>query len=552
MLKSTSGLKFSGIKPLTKLTDQAKALAFATPLYDLTLMGGSPEDLHVIPTDPWPGRIDVGQDLLNGCFMFAGERVEMSHVNWEPVGVSTDWICEFHRFAWLRDLKAVGSDAARMQARAMISEWVDRYDRWDENIWRPDVMGCRLSNWIGAFSFYGLSADEEFQKKIRGSIAKQTRHLARVITNGQVDDVQSLAALKGLIYALIAIGSPKKQLENPFKLVIEQIDRQILADGGHVSRSPLVLSQVLMILIDLRGVLNLAKLPVPEKIQHAIDRMVPALRFFRYADGGVGCFNGGYEGNASVLDCILNLSGARGRPLKSLEHSGYSRLRQGRAMVMVDAGAAINKAYSRNAHAAPLAFEFAFGRERIITNCGAVSEYGEWFEALRATAAHSTVVLDSRNVCQMDEKGYFKTTPDVDHIVHSDDNGALFEGAHTGYMPRYGVQHTRRLYLKEAGNFLVGEDTLFGGGAGTPYTVRFHLHPTCQASLIQNGTEVLIQTKSRNGWRMRIEGEGALSLEESVHIGRRQQLRRSVQVVFTGQTIGGETQVKWGLSRIMG
>ncbi|MGM0422305.1 MAG: heparinase II/III family protein [Pseudomonadota bacterium] len=551
MFKSTSGLKFNGIKPLSRLTDQAKAMAFATPLYNLTLMGGSPDDLHVIPTDPWPGQSDIGQDLLSGRYMFAGEVVEMDTVNWEPQNISVDWLAEFHRFNWLRDLKAVTTNASRLQARQMISDWIDTYDRWHETIWRPDVMGCRLSSWIGAFSFYGLSADEEFQAKVRASIARQTRHLARVINDGKVEPVQSFAALKGLIYAMIAIGSPKKQLEHPFKLVIEQIDKQILPDGGHVSRSPLILSQVLTILIDLRTVLNLAKLPVPGSIQHAIDKMVPALRFFRYADGSVGNFNGGYEGNASLMDCILNLSGARGKPLKKLEYSGYSRLRQGRAMLMVDTGTAVDSVNSRSVHAAPLAFEFAFGRERVIVNCGAVSEFGEWHDALRSTAAHSTLVMDQHNACHLNSDGCFGGLPEVTSSLHEEEDSCLLEGCHDGYLPRYGAKHSRRLLLKDSGNILIGEDKIIGGNAGVPFTLRFHLHPTSQASLVQNGEEVLIQTKSRAGWRFRYQGEGKLSLQDSVYIGRRQQIRRSQQIVIEGISEGAETCLKWGISRIL-
>ena len=551
MFKSADGLKFNGIKPLTRLTGQAKALAFSTPLYNLTLMGGSPDDLHVIPTDPWPGRSDIGQDILAGRFLFSGEMIEMDRVNWEPPHVSKEWIHEFHKFGWLRDLKAVATNHARIRARQLISDWIDHYDRWDEDIWRPDVLGARLSNWIGIFSFYGLSGDEDFQAKLRHSIARQTRHLGRVVTDGRVDSVQSFAALKGLIYATIAIGSPKKHLETPFNLVIEQIKAQILADGGHISRSPFVLSQVLMILIDLRAVLNLAKLPVPEEVQHAIDKMVPALRFFRHVDGTIANFNGGYEGNASLIDCIFNLSGARGKPTEELKYSGYTRLRQGRGTLIADTGCMQDSQYSRSMHAAPLSFEYSYGRERIIVNCGAVSEFGSWHEALRATAAHSTVVVGNRNSCSIQENGLFNGTPDVQSVVHHGDDCCLMEGHHNGYVARSGLRHDRRLYMKDAGNVLIGEDILSGEGSGTPYHVRFHLHPTSQVSLVQNGAEALIQTKNRSGWRFRCQGDFTLSLEDSVYIDRRQQIRRSQQIVITGKTSRDKTIIKWGLSRIL-
>ena len=551
MSTDTGGVKFSGIKPLGRLADQAKALAFSTPLYNLTLMGGSPENLLVIPSDPWPGRSDIGQDILRGSFFFAGEMIEMRDIVWEPQGASNDWIAECHRFNWLRDVKAVSTGAARVRVREMISSWIDNYDRWTDVIWRPDVLGARLSNWIGTFSFYGLSADEEFQTKVRLSIARQTRHLGRVITDGQLNPVQSFSALKGLIYAMIAIGSPKKQLEMPFDLVLKEIKSQILVDGGHISRSPVMLAQVLMILIDLRTVLNLAKLPVPEQIQFAIDKMVPALKFFRHLDGNLCHFNGGFEWDANLINCILNMSGARGRPLKRLEHSGYTKMRQGRGVVLTDTGLPQVVDHSRSAHAAPLAFEFSHGRDRVIVNCGAMSEHGEWFEALRATAAHSTLTLEHRNAVPIDKEGCFAGLPKVTSEFLQQGNTSLLEGMHDGYLARYGARHHRRFYLKDSGNSLIGEDKLEGCTNGTNFALRFHLHPTSTASLTGNGNEVLIQTKSKTGWRFKCIGADSIALDESVYIGHRGYIRRAQHIVVRGKACAEDTLIKWGITRVM-
>jgi len=550
-MDTTTGVKFNGIKPLTRLAGQAKALAFSTPLYNLTLMGGSPDNLMVIPTDPWPGRSDIGQDILRGSYFFAGELIEMTNVAWEPPAASQDWIAEFHRFNWLRDIKAVSTGAARVRARELISSWIDQYERWTETIWRPDVLGARLSNWIGAFSFYGLSADEEFQAKVRLSISRQTRHLGRVITDGQLTPVESFAALKGLIYAMIAIGSPKKQLEMPFDLVLENIQKQILVDGGHISRSPVKLAQVLMILIDLRTVLNLAKLPVPEQIQFAIDKMVPALKFFRHLDGNLCHFNGGFEWDANLLNCILNLSGASGRPLKRLEHSGYTKLRQGRGVLLVDTGTARCLEESRSVHAAPLAFEYGYGRDRIFVNCGAMSEYGEWFEALRATAAHSTLTIAHRNAVSIDSSGCFNGLPTVKAEHFSEKDCCVLEGSHDGYLPRYGAIHHRRLMLKDAGRALIGEDRLSGATAGSEFAIRFHLHPNSTASRTGNGNEVLIQSKSKMGWRFICKGIDSLELDESVYIGHRGYVRRSQHIILRGTAGMEDSIVKWGVTRSM-
>src|SRR3546814_4312385 len=61
-------------------------------------------------------------------------------------------------------------------------------------------------------------------------------------------------------------------------------------------------------LIDLRGVLRAARAAgmdagAPIALQHAIDRMAPALRFYRHGDGGLCLFNGRSEERRGGKEC---------------------------------------------------------------------------------------------------------------------------------------------------------------------------------------------------------------------------------------------------------
>ena len=168
----------------------------------------------------------------------------------------------------------------------------------------------------------------------------------------------------------------------------DQIDLQIAGDGGHQSRCPQTLLKVLQILLDIRMALSAGDYPLPEGLQHAIDRMGLALQFFRCSDRKLSVFNGGQEGDVALIDSVLAQAGARGKGLQSLPCVGFEKMTLGRSSLIFDCG----RSYS--GHAGPLACEMSHGKERLFVNCGAHPCDPAWQDALRATAAHNTIELD--------------------------------------------------------------------------------------------------------------------------------------------------------------
>ena len=87
------------------------------------------------------------------------------------------------------------------------------------------------------------------------------------------------------------------------------------------------------------------------------------------------------------------------------------------------------------------------------------------------------------------------------------------------------------------------------GSGNHKFTVRFHLHPTVTASVVQQGSAVLLRLADGTGWRLRAAG-GVTSLEESVYLGIRGEIRRTEQVVISSATKNGDGQVKWAFTRL--
>jgi len=529
-----------------RLRYKAIAPCFALPLYPLTLTTRVSTALFVSPPDPWPGNAEAGRAIVHGSFTLAGRTLRYPAPLWEPLGAGRRFSAALNGFSWLRDLRAAGGDGPRRAARELVTLWLDANETWNPLSWDPVVTGERLANWLGQYDFYAASADIDFRHRLLGHMARQARHLARVLPAG-LGASDALTAIKGLVLAGVCLPAGEAWLARGLALLRRELPRQILADGGHVERSPARQMQVLRDLIDLRAALHAGEMAVPPDLQAAIEQMTPMLRLFQHGDGALALFNGSNESEGWLVDMVLQRADGRGRTILNAPDSGFQRLHAGRSLVIVDTGAPPPPGADRDAHAGTLSFEMSVGRERLIVNCGAFTGDGPWRQAQRTTAAHSTLVLDDRNSSEILRDGGLARRPRmVTCRRHEAEGDILLDLSHDGY-EALGALHHRQLYLSANGEDLRGEDRLEGPATGD-FALRFHLHPEVQASLSQSGETALLRLAKAGGWRLRARG-AELRLEESIYLGQDSVLRRSQQIVLSGSCRPGQTVIKWALQR---
>jgi uncharacterized heparinase superfamily protein len=304
---------------------------------------------------------------------------------------------------------------------------------------------------------------------------------------------------------------------------------------------------MLRALIDIRAVLGAAQCEVMPELSLAIARMIPPLKLFRHGDGGLALFHGSHEESALWIEAAITLSEARGRVLRRLPQMGYERLTAGRSLLLVDVAAPPPRPFDARAHAGLSSFEFSVGRERLIVNCGAEMDGSpEWRQALAATAAHSCLTLENTNACEVQTRGLGHRPRVVDAQRFEQNNVQHLEVMHDGYNNRFRVLYQRTLSLAADGDELRGGEIL-AGPTGRDFALRWHLHPSVQASLAQNGQTALLRLPSGAGWRLRVPG-GDLSLEASVYCGG-EKPRRSLQLKLSGRMQTDPTVVEWTLTR---
>ena len=450
-----------------------------------------------------------------------------------------------HGFTWLRDLRALGTDAARARARALVSEFMDTSDL-DPMANRADVSGAKIAAWLGHYDFFAASADDDFRQRLMSRLVIDARNLAAALP-AEEHDGRSLTALKGLIAASVAMPEHAAYLTRALRFLPQEIGLQLLPDGCHIERSPAAHLAALMDLTEIRALLQSGKIEAPAVLPAAIDRMALALRALRHGDGGLALFNGTREDLPSQIDLVLSQAGRSGRAHGGLGDSGLYRLAAGKSVLIVDAGAPAAAGFDRFGHAGTLSFEFSAGKERLIVNCGAASASGEeWRDALRATAAHSTLVIAGVSSSEIRKDGLGRRPAHV-HAQHQTAAGAHWlEASHDGWGKLFGAIHHRRLYLAESGEDLRGEDFI-EAEQPQPFVIRFHLHPNVTASLQQDNEAALLRLPSGHAWRLRADGT-KVSIEESVYFGTAEP-RRSEQIVLSIHQ--DEPQlVKWAITKL--
>lgn len=529
-------------------------------------LGTGARSLAASAADPWPGDAAKGEGILQGDFRCAGRTRRLERnlggpsdgsrggvANWTPTDepARSAWLHRLHSFAWLDDVRAVGTDAARKTARADIVAWLSARRRLPVIAFAADVSGQRLAAWLTHYDFLCSGADEMFRRRFYSGLAWEARHLARALTFTPPGSGR-LVALKGMVYGALCLTHRRGQLESCLRRLDHELERQVLADGGHIGRNPSVLLRLLRDFIDIRAVLIGARQEVPPRLQNAIDRMAPMLRFFRHGDGGLALFNGSREEAGWLIDMTLARADAPGKPFAYAPHSGFQRLTANRSVLLLDAGAAAADAW---AHAGTLSFEMSVGKERLIVNCGAPGgDEQRWRDALRATSAHSTLtVADTNSLKLLDGGGMAGRPVEVSCRRNEAEDGIWIEACQTGYVANFGLLHRRRLWLSAGGDDLRGEDSLEPVGE-TPvgdqkFAVRFHLHPRVRASLVENGAGALLRLPSGSGWRLRAAG-GSLSVSESIYFGAQESGQRCAQLVLEGSTHAGAAQIKWALQRV--
>jgi uncharacterized heparinase superfamily protein len=520
------------------------------PLLRWNIFPNNADRLVIAPQDLRTADGTRASEIYAGRFAFAGKVVICDGRSpFEIIPPSEEWAVNLLTFGWLRHLRAAESGITRANARALVDEWITLQGSWDQIGWRPDVLARRITAWFTHSPLILHDADERFYRRFLRSLARQVRYLRHTAKEAP-DGVPRLQAQIALTYAALCMAGQMRHLRGTINNLVSEIERQILPDGGHISRNPGALIELLLDLLPMRQAFAARNVTPPPVLNNAIDRMMPMLRFFRHADGVFAHFNGMGPTSPDLIATILAYDDARGSAPTNAPHSGYQRIETKNLLVLMDTGAPPPFAVSQEAHAGCLSFELSSQQQRIVINCGLPAINREtWRQVARATAAHSTVVLNDTSSCRFLETGTFKrligtpimSGPKNVPVAREEANGAIVvRASHDGYADRFDMMHQRALMLAIDEHRLDGEDLFVPAGnagrrtaANDEFAIRFHLHPAVKANRLTDGKGVMLMLPNKEVWSFDAY-ENQVEIEESVYLSGNDGPRRTIQIVIYG------------------
>ena len=527
----------------------------------------------------WPGRADRliiaphdlrtadatrAAEIYAGRFVFAGKIVTChgrSIFDLEPP--SEDWEVALLGFGWLRHLRAADTALTRANARALVEDWISNPSYYRPVARRADVLARRVISLLSQAPLVLGETDNKFYRRYLRGQTRENRYLRYAMLDNP-DGLPRLQVLIALCYASLCLANQAKHIRSASRKLSDELQQQILPDGGHISRNPGALIELLIDLLPLRQTFAARNIAPAPALLNAIDRMMPMLRFFRHGDGSIALFNGMSGTPSDLLATLVAYDDAHGTPMASMPHTGFQRLDAGPTTLIMDTGAPPPPAVSHEAHAGCLSFELSSGTSRIVINCGMpATGRDNWRAFARSTAAHSTLTYHDTSSCQFVEltamKRFLHGAPIVSGpvVVESSretvNNGVLLSTSHDGYLARFGVIHRRILMLAQDGSRLDGEDSVApapGGrlrGQDTDYALRFHLHPSVKASRLSDARGVMLVLPNRDVWTFEAQDD-RVDLEDSVFLAGNDGPRRTAQIVVR-QDSRHSSSIRWSFVR---
>jgi uncharacterized heparinase superfamily protein len=321
-----------------------------------------------------------------------------------------------------------------------------------------------------------------------------------------------LANAKALVYAGAFFAGPaaERWLAQGLAIYRNQLDEQILPDGGHFERSPMYHAIILEDVLDLIN-LEVAYPAIWDplfqtRLYGAANAMRRWQRSMSHPDGKIAFFNDAAfaiaPSSAQIEAYALTLGLGGLAPTESgvthLATSGYIRLQRTGAVAILDCAPIGPDYLPGHAHADTLSFELSVGAERVVVN-GGTSVYGACAnrQRERGTAAHSTVTVDDANSSEV--WGGFRVArrARVSNVqVSPGDTCDIVSASHDGYRRLKGRNiHCRSWHMGDC--FLCVKDRISGPHQSA--VARFHLEAGAGLNVLADGRAGEIVTAG-NRW----------------------------------------------------
>ena len=385
-----------------------------------------------------------------------------------------DWNYSKYGKLWTYNLTYfdfLSQDDNKKHRLELIESFIDNIESVKDGL-EPFPISLRGINWIKFLSYNSIK-----DKKIDNSLYAQYYILLdnleyHLLGNHLLENGFSL--LFGAYYF-----EDNKIYKKAKELLEEQLEEQILEDGGHFELSPMYHQIMLFRLLDC---INLVKnncwknKELLEFLTTKAELMLGWLEHISYSDGTIPLFNDSAEGIAPTTNQLKDYAKRVNIRTKRVElySSGYRKISNKSYECIVDVGNIGAEYIAGHVHSDTLSFELRVNGKPFIVDCGlSTYETCQRRDIERSTASHNTVEINGKN--QSEVWGGFRVANRA-YIVELNEDKNFIEATHNGYSP---TLHTRRFSFEE--NTIMIEDRLTKDSLAVS---RLHFHPTISKEYI--------------------------------------------------------------------
>lgn len=384
---------------------------------------------------------------------------------WHDTSDGMLFLFHLHEFAPLAEYAAgAGSPAGDAFWQSTVDGWLSAHALPRLPAWHPYPTSGRVIAFLSAVA--GVDGwPREFRDRIGATAWQQAHYLRRAVEH----DIGGNHVIRnGSALAVAGAVFRDRGLQRAGQRILRrEAARQILADGGHVERSPSYQRQVTDDLRDALTASERANAPCAEEVRAAIARSERCLQHLAGPHGKLPLLNDAWSGPelTPAGDGVLELS-----------ETGYTVFRAGGDYAVFDHGPLSAPHLPPHAHADALSFVLALDGEDVVTDRGSFTYSGEARNEFRSTASHSTVQIGGRDQCEFWGDFRLASPPRVHAERRQHGPVTVVSAWHDGYRRlNPPVTHARN-FVWWPGHGAVAVDLLLGDG-GCDAVSRLHLAP---------------------------------------------------------------------------
>ena len=410
---------------------------------------------------------------VDGSFNFLNIQHSFSNtVNWNYNEYGKLWTYNLTYFDFLNQksmTKEIGLE--------LINDFIDNTEIIKDGL-EPFPISLRTINWIKFLSQYEIE-----NHKINASLYYQYNILINnfeyhLLGNHLLENAFSL--LYGAYYF-----QDETFYKQAKKLLLNELDEQILEDGAHFELSPMYHQIMLYRVLDCINLVSNNKYKNDELLEYLIEKaeiMLGWLNSITYKNGSIPLFND--SANAIAPSTFELNAYAKALDLSAkecvLKESGYRKFTSSVYELVVDVGNIGPDYIPGHAHSDTFSFELYVQGKPVIVDTGlSTYETNERRMLERSTQSHNTVVVNDTN--QSEVWGGFRVAKRA-KIIDLEEGNDFVKATHDGYK-QFGLVHTRsfRIFEKK----ILIEDIITGSNK-VQSVAYLHFYPGIEPVIQKN------------------------------------------------------------------